>query len=115
MLASQDHMQLSNTAFGCFELEHFPQTNDSHPRKRAKFTPQRRKEVALLRGKACLRCRLLKLRCSGDNPCQTCLKAASLSTQSKHLQFSYCVRASLKDLSIFGYSLPQQAKTETIV
>jgi calcineurin-like phosphoesterase family protein len=62
MPASQDHMQLSKAAFGCFVLEHFPQTNDNHPRKRAKFTPQRRKEVALLRGKACLRCRLLKLR-----------------------------------------------------
>ncbi|KAN0122932.1 hypothetical protein V8E51_001258 [Hyaloscypha variabilis] len=93
----------------------FPPTNDNPPRKRARFTPQRRKEVALLRGKTCLRCRLLKLRCSGDNPCQTCLRVASWTTQSKHLLFSYCIRASLKDLSIFGYSLPPQRKTEAVL
>ncbi|PMD39417.1 hypothetical protein L207DRAFT_583292 [Hyaloscypha variabilis F] len=115
MPASQNHIQPLKAAFGCFLLEHLPPTNDNPPRKRARFTPQRRKEVALLRGKTCLRCRLLKLRCSGDNPCQTCFRVASWTTQSKHLRFSYCIRASLKDLSIFGYSLPPQAMTEAIL
>ena len=78
MPASQDHMQLSNAAFGCFALEYCPQTNDNHPRKRAKFTPQRRKEVALLRGKACLRCRLLKLRVRSIDIIQLLPKCSNL-------------------------------------
>jgi hypothetical protein len=59
---SHNQAQLSDSAFGCFQLEGPTQTKNKVCRKRAKFTPQRRKEVASLRGKTCLRCKLLKLR-----------------------------------------------------
>jgi hypothetical protein len=47
MSPSQNQAQPSKAAFGCFKLV---QIKDRICRNRAKFTPQRRKEVTSLRG-----------------------------------------------------------------
>ncbi|KFY36832.1 hypothetical protein V495_07579 [Pseudogymnoascus sp. VKM F-4514 (FW-929)] len=58
-----------------FSVLTFPTNHQKVRPRRAKFNPTRRNEVAVVRKKGCcLRCRLLKIKCSGNDPCETCIK-----------------------------------------
>ncbi|KAF1989525.1 hypothetical protein K402DRAFT_274486 [Aulographum hederae CBS 113979] len=60
---------------------------------RGRFTDSRRKEVQEVRKRgACLRCKMLKKPCSGDNPCSTCV-----SVESARLWKQPCIRTRLAE------------------
>ncbi|KAK3389919.1 hypothetical protein B0H63DRAFT_556995 [Podospora didyma] len=81
-------------------------------KKRTKFTPHRQQEVAAVRRRgACLRCRLLKITCSGDDPCKTCLDLASKKQENKVLSFTFCVRTKFGDVDIFAQGIEQTDTT----
>ncbi|KAK0111712.1 hypothetical protein ONS95_002055 [Cadophora gregata] len=87
-------------------------TSSSGARKRAKFDPKRREEVKAVRHKrSCLRCALLKIKCSDDDLCTTCeqLVFVNQSHERKTLSFSGCIRTRLKEVSVFEvcFSSPQ--------
>ncbi|KAK4144016.1 uncharacterized protein C8A04DRAFT_37032 [Dichotomopilus funicola] len=75
---------------------------------RARFTNEERERVLGVRRQgACLRCRMLKIQCSLDNPCQPCLQSAVRGSERKVLSFCYCVRTRFADVNIFDTaSLP---------
>lgn len=79
--------------------------NGERPQKhkvRGRFTPARRKEVQEVRKKgACIRCRMLKKPCSGDNPCATCD-----SVECARLWKGSCVRTKLsEELEMYSSNL----------
>ncbi|KAK4041849.1 hypothetical protein C8A01DRAFT_14488 [Parachaetomium inaequale] len=90
------------------------------PSIRAKFTTEEREKVLGVRRQgACLRCRMLKIQCSLDNPCQPCLQSAVRGSERKVLSFCYCVRTRFADVNIFDPSSPPDAaadmQTETLM
>ncbi|KAL2133264.1 hypothetical protein VTI74DRAFT_2607 [Chaetomium olivicolor] len=71
-------------------------------RSRSRFTPEEREKVLGVRRQgACLRCRILKIQCSLENPCQPCLQSAVKGSERKVLSFCYCVRTRFADVNIF--------------
>ncbi|KAF2460891.1 hypothetical protein BDY21DRAFT_134317 [Lineolata rhizophorae] len=63
------------------------------PKVRGRFTDTRRKEVQEVRKRgACIRCRMLKKSCSGENPCATCK-----SVESARLWKQPCIRTRIAD------------------
>ncbi|KAF2447700.1 hypothetical protein P171DRAFT_230250 [Karstenula rhodostoma CBS 690.94] len=63
------------------------------PKVRGRFTDTRRKEVQEVRKRgACIRCRMLKKPCSGDNPCNTCQ-----NVESARLWKQPCIRTRIAD------------------
>ncbi|KAK4152673.1 hypothetical protein C8A00DRAFT_44275 [Chaetomidium leptoderma] len=90
---------------------------------RAKFTTQEREKVLSVRRQgACLRCRILKIQCSLDNPCQPCLQSAVKGSERKVLSFCYCVRTRFGDVNIFQFDSSSEAeaafvtmRTETLM
>ncbi|KAM7215413.1 hypothetical protein V8F06_009173 [Rhypophila decipiens] len=71
-------------------------------RSRAKYTPEEREKVNKVRQRgACLRCRMLRIRCSQDNPCKSCLESALRGSERKVLSFCYCIRSRYSDVNIF--------------
>lgn len=72
------------------------------PKNRAKFEPDRKKEVSLLRNKgACIRCRMLRKPCSLGDPCDTCK-----SVESARLWKGPCMRTKLAaELKMFSANL----------
>ncbi|KAF2662166.1 hypothetical protein K491DRAFT_281848 [Lophiostoma macrostomum CBS 122681] len=82
----------------CFHLPDVP----VEERRRAAFSKARKKEIRELRGMgACLRCRLMKKRCSKGNPCHQCLSAANTAESSKVLRWTECVRTTFQDVNLF--------------
>ncbi|KAK3393909.1 hypothetical protein B0H63DRAFT_30521 [Podospora didyma] len=72
------------------------------PRARAKLSQQEKQKVREVRRQgACLRCRVLKIQCSNQNPCQPCLQSAVKGSERKVLSFCYCVRTRFADVNIF--------------
>ncbi|KAK3299742.1 uncharacterized protein B0H64DRAFT_379054 [Chaetomium fimeti] len=85
----------------------FRTTAADRPRSsiRAKFTIEEREKVLGVRRQgACLRCRMLKIQCSLENPCQPCLQSAIKGSERKVLSFCYCVRTRFADVNIFDPS-----------
>ncbi|KAM7205732.1 hypothetical protein V8F20_002965 [Naviculisporaceae sp. PSN 640] len=86
---------------------HCFRANDNRPRSqqarsRAKYTPEEREKVHKVRQQgACLRCRMLRIRCSQDNPCKSCLESALRGQERKVLSFCYCIRSRYSDVNIF--------------
>ncbi|KAK3309352.1 uncharacterized protein B0T15DRAFT_481087 [Chaetomium strumarium] len=81
---------------------HYFRTADRRPRSRTKLTVEEREKVLGVRRQgACLRCRILKIQCSVDNPCQPCLQSAVKGFERKVLSFCYCVRTRFADVNIF--------------
>jgi hypothetical protein len=72
------------------------------PKSRARFDPNRKKEVSALRNKgACIRCRMLRKPCSLGDPCDTCK-----SVESARLWKGPCMRTKLdKELTMFSANL----------
>lgn len=65
----------------------------SKPKVRGRFTDTRRKEVQEVRKRgACIRCRMLKKPCSGDNPCNTCQ-----NVESARLWKQPCIRTRIAE------------------
>jgi hypothetical protein len=63
------------------------------PKVRGRFTDSRRKEVQEVRKRgACIRCRMLKKPCSGDNPCNTCQ-----NVESARLWKQPCIRTRIAE------------------
>lgn len=63
------------------------------PKVRGRFSDIRRKEVQEVRKRgACIRCRMLKKPCSGDNPCNTCQ-----NVESARLWKQPCIRTRIAD------------------
>ena len=63
------------------------------PKVRGRFTDTRRKEVQEVRKRgACIRCRMLKKPCSGDNPCNTCQ-----NVESARLWKQPCIRTRIAE------------------
>ncbi|CZR64042.1 uncharacterized protein PAC_13939 [Phialocephala subalpina] len=80
-------------------------TDPNTRRKRAKFAPQRRQEVKAIRHRrACLRCSLLKIKCSDDDLCNTCGQLASAlhAHEKQAMSFSGCIRTRLSEVSVFS-------------
>ncbi|KAE9370956.1 hypothetical protein N431DRAFT_412750 [Stipitochalara longipes BDJ] len=76
--------------------------------KRTRFNQERRLQIQRVRKRgACLRCRLMKISCSDDDLCTTCLRAARLSYKHEKQVFGFigCVRTSLLDVSIFPHAI----------
>ncbi|KAL5410374.1 hypothetical protein PMIN04_010654 [Paraphaeosphaeria minitans] len=89
----------ARTRFACFTLD----GNDVNLHRRSAFTPTRKAQVKGIRRKgACLRCRILKRACSGDDPCKTCITAVRAATNSKALQWMECIRPSFQTINIFS-------------
>nr|CDP22309.1 Putative protein of unknown function [Podospora anserina S mat+] len=103
----------------CFRLQHPLQgtpPSGGKP-KRARLTDQAKEKVLGVRRQgACLRCRMLKIECSLENPCQACLTSALKGTERKVLSWSYCIRTRFVDVDIFQVqSGPQKMRTETLM
>ncbi|KAH7095497.1 hypothetical protein FB567DRAFT_586813 [Paraphoma chrysanthemicola] len=63
------------------------------PKVRGRFSDTRRKEVQEIRKRgACIRCRMLKKPCSGENPCNTCQ-----NVESARLWKQPCIRTRIAD------------------
>tara|TARA_R110002003_G_scaffold32_9_gene1980 strand:- start:7970 stop:10189 length:2220 start_codon:yes stop_codon:yes gene_type:complete len=63
------------------------------PKVRGRFSDTRRKEVQEVRKRgACIRCRMLKKPCSGENPCNTCQ-----NVESARLWKQPCIRTRVAD------------------
>ncbi|KAK5655863.1 hypothetical protein OQA88_5402 [Cercophora sp. LCS_1] len=82
---------------------------ENHPgrrRTRSKFSSEARDKVRRVRErKACLRCRVLKVPCSGEDPCQRCMDLATRASRvasSSALTWSLCVRTSFRDVNLFS-------------
>jgi hypothetical protein len=77
---------------------HFPQgyimdPKPAKPKVRGRFSDSRRKEVQEVRKRgACIRCRMLKKPCSGENPCSTCH-----NVESARLWKQPCIRTRIAD------------------
>ncbi|KAK4202896.1 hypothetical protein QBC40DRAFT_220200 [Triangularia verruculosa] len=108
----------------CFRIQQPPQdTTSSSPSrkpKRARLTDQAKEKVLGVRRQgACLRCRMLKIECSLENPCQACLSSALKGTERKVLSWSYCIRTRFADVDIFQVQSSQQGqqkmRTETLM
>ncbi|GAB1309837.1 Zn(2)-C6 fungal-type domain-containing protein [Madurella fahalii] len=79
-------------------------------RSRARFSTEEKEKVLQVRRQgACLRCRILKIQCSAENPCQPCLQSAVRGYERKVLSFCYCVRTRFADVNIFASPLPTGA------
>ncbi|ORY10864.1 hypothetical protein BCR34DRAFT_338180 [Clohesyomyces aquaticus] len=88
----------SSGAFSCFSLG----GDDVDIPRRSKFNDARKEEVRGIRRRgACLRCRLLKRACSGEDPCKTCLAAARAAAGSRALMWMECIRPSFQVMNIF--------------
>ncbi|KAK0668191.1 hypothetical protein QBC41DRAFT_126887 [Cercophora samala] len=88
----------------CFRLQQpLQDTTPSEKKpKRARLTNQAKEKVLGVRRQgACLRCRMLKIECSLENPCQACLSSALKGTERKVLSWSYCIRTRFVDVDIF--------------
>ncbi|KAH9214241.1 hypothetical protein DL95DRAFT_462229 [Leptodontidium sp. 2 PMI_412] len=73
-------------------------------RKRAKFDGKRREEVKAVRNRrSCLRCSLLKIKCSDDDLCTTCeqLSFVTRKHEKQTLTFCGCIRTRLSEVSVF--------------
>ena len=69
------------------------QIQEPQKQKRSRFAPERRKEVSIVRSQgACIRCRMLRKPCSGDDPCTTCQ-----SIEGPRLWKESCTRVRLVD------------------
>ncbi|OCK80616.1 hypothetical protein K432DRAFT_382024 [Lepidopterella palustris CBS 459.81] len=63
------------------------------PKVRGRFSDSRRKEVQEVRKRgACIRCRMLKKPCSGENPCSTCV-----NVESARLWKQPCIRTRIAE------------------
>lgn len=81
-----------------------PSTN----RRRTKLSSQERAKILeVRRQRACLRCKMLKIQCSKENPCKPCLSSAVRGYERKVLSFCYCVRTRFVDVDIFQRSAYQ--------
>ncbi|KAF2872673.1 hypothetical protein BDV95DRAFT_393082 [Massariosphaeria phaeospora] len=101
-------------AFACFSLA----GNDVNMYHRSSFSTARKEEVRGVRmKKACLRCRLLKRACSGDDPCKTCLAAARAAAGTRALMWMECIRPSFQTMNIFenANSIIDQARISNIM
>ncbi|KAF2184473.1 hypothetical protein K469DRAFT_185901 [Zopfia rhizophila CBS 207.26] len=100
--------------FCCFSLS----GQDVNVRRRSAFSSARKEEVRGIRKRgACLRCRLLKRACSGENPCKTCVSAANVAAGSRSLMWMECIRPSFQQMNIFdsGNRKPVQAHIDHIM
>ncbi|KAI9655405.1 MAG: hypothetical protein M1821_005553 [Bathelium mastoideum] len=75
----------------------YPELNMTHtrqkPKVRGRFSDHRRKEVQDVRKRgACIRCRMLKKPCSGEDPCSTCV-----NVESARLWKSPCIRTRIAE------------------
>ena len=75
----------------------YPDVNMTHtrqkPKVRGRFSDHRRKEVQDVRKRgACIRCRMLKKPCSGEDPCSTCV-----NVESARLWKSPCIRTRIAE------------------
>ncbi|KAF1840706.1 uncharacterized protein K460DRAFT_346889 [Cucurbitaria berberidis CBS 394.84] len=87
----------------------------SKPKVRGRFSDSRRKEVQEVRKRgACIRCRMLKKPCSGENPCNTCQ-----NVESARLWKQPCIRTRIAEEfslysaglhSVLSYHATNQAK-----
>lgn len=87
----------------------------SKPKVRGRFSDTRRKEVQEVRKRgACIRCRMLKKPCSGENPCNTCQ-----NVESARLWKQPCIRTRIAEEfslysaglhSVLSYHATNQAK-----
>jgi hypothetical protein len=87
----------------------------SKPKVRGRFSDSRRKEVQEVRKRgACIRCRMLKKPCSGENPCNTCR-----NVESARLWKQPCIRTRVAEEfglysaglhSVLAYHATNQAK-----
>ncbi|KJR80286.1 uncharacterized protein SPSK_05097 [Sporothrix schenckii 1099-18] len=74
-------------------------------RRRSKLSSQERAKILeVRRQRACLRCKMLKIQCSRENPCKPCLSSAVRGYERKVLSFCYCVRTRFVDVDIFQRS-----------
>ncbi|KAK4176352.1 hypothetical protein QBC36DRAFT_290599 [Triangularia setosa] len=108
----------------CFRLEQPLQETSLGKPKRARLTDQAKEKVLGVRRQgACLRCRMLKIECSLENPCQACLSSALKGTERKVLSWSYCIRTRFADVDIFQFQSPSSStkgpsikmRTETLM
>ncbi|KAK4129838.1 hypothetical protein N657DRAFT_640503 [Parathielavia appendiculata] len=97
-------------------IHYFRTFGPERPRRSgSNFTSQGRgKVLGVRRQGACLRCRILKIQCSLDNPCQPCLQSAVRGFERKVLSFGYCVRTRFADVNIFESSSREAAATATM-
>ncbi|KAF2662215.1 hypothetical protein K491DRAFT_753337 [Lophiostoma macrostomum CBS 122681] len=111
---SHEPAHLSAGTFQCFALN-----GDSvNFHRRSTFSKERKKEVKGVRRKgACLRCRLLKRSCSGEDPCKTCIVAAKAAVGSRSLMWMDCIRPSFQAINIFdaGTEMPDQIRVNQIL
>jgi len=72
------------------------------PKVRGRFSDTRRKEVQEVRKRgACIRCRMLKKPCSGENPCNTCQ-----NVESARLWKQPCIRTRIaEEFSLYSAGL----------
>jgi hypothetical protein len=72
------------------------------PKVRGRFSDSRRKEVQEVRKRgACIRCRMLKKPCSGENPCNTCQ-----NVESARLWKQPCIRTRIaEEFSLYNAGL----------
>ncbi|KAH8595430.1 hypothetical protein B0O99DRAFT_594602 [Bisporella sp. PMI_857] len=95
-----------------------PTNESSSIRKRAKLGPQQRLEVKAVRERrACLRCSLLKIKCSDSDCCATCKKLsfAIYAHEKQTLSFSGCIRTRLHEVSIFELYIPAPDQQNLII
>lgn len=82
-----------NGSQGQFTTDFSMSPKPHKPKVRGRFSDSRRKEVQEVRKRgACIRCRMLKKPCSGDNPCNTCM-----NVESARLWKQPCIRTRIAE------------------
>lgn len=105
---SKEHMQMNDNHKGMghqrplamnagnqthFTTDFSMNQKPAKPKVRGRFTDSRRKEVQEVRKRgACIRCRMLKKPCSGENPCNTCQ-----NVESARLWKQPCIRTRIAE------------------
>ncbi|KAF2117854.1 hypothetical protein BDV96DRAFT_644191 [Lophiotrema nucula] len=85
--------------FSCFSLA----GDNASLYHRSAFSAARKREISSVRQKgACLRCKLLKRACSGEDPCKLCVAVAKAAYGSRKLMWMDCVRPTFQAVNIFG-------------
>ncbi|KAK1753671.1 hypothetical protein QBC47DRAFT_415437 [Echria macrotheca] len=101
--------------FQPFEICVFRAAGHRRRRKpaRSRFSDDGRRKVGEVRNRrACLRCKALKISCSGGDPCTTCVSLTKRTVQAAHssaLTWSYCIRTSFEDVNIFRTAFDQNS------
>lgn len=93
--------KLTTPGYFCFPVQ--LQRPLARNTRKPKTTEQLKNSRIVKKKGACIRCSMLRIACSGTDPCKSCLDFIARRCTSPSLEWNPCVRPSLSDRSFFAY------------